>query len=295
MPSRWPLVERAKPLLGTIVSIRAACDDLDDAREAVDRAFADIARLHHLMSFHETESDLSRLNRDAATRPVRVDPDVFAVLAEAVRQARASNGAFDPTVAGVLAQAGALPSPPDAPPLDPAGSWRDIELTPSDSAVRLRRTVWLDLGGVAKGYAVDAACARLRGLGVRQGCINAGGDLRIFGPGPERVRLSPGLTSAEGDAVLEVQDASLASSGRAAAGPRDGVDWSLHVDGVRRSLIPRGRFVSVVAKSCMVADALTKVVLAADAQLAQERLRAEGAVAYVHAEPAGWSVWGEVT
>src|ERR1700759_2039135 len=88
-------VMRARPLLGTRVDIRIDGLAEDQANAAIDAGFAAIADVHRLMSFHEPESDVSRLNRDAARAEVPVDPRTFAVLKRAQEIAAASGGLFD--------------------------------------------------------------------------------------------------------------------------------------------------------------------------------------------------------
>jgi thiamine biosynthesis lipoprotein len=204
------------------------------------------------MSFHEDTSDLSRLHREAAHAAVPVDARTYDVIAMALSIAAQSDGCFDPTVAGRLVERGLLPRPRDSVAPAPGADWRDIELL-DRMRVRFRRPLWLDLGGIAKGHAVDRALAVLRARGARAACVNAGGDLRRFGAMPERVslRLSPRVVAPE----VEVTDAAVATSA---------VDASLrertHVDG-RSGRCVRARAASVVAEDCMIADALTKVLL----------------------------------
>jgi FAD:protein FMN transferase len=67
-------VRRTQPLLGTFVEIAAAGADRDDLQQAIDKAFAAVAQVHRLMSFHDPHNDVSRLNREASTRAVPVTP-----------------------------------------------------------------------------------------------------------------------------------------------------------------------------------------------------------------------------
>lgn len=276
--------------MGTIVSIRVEAANEQSAHEAIGRAFDEVGRVHDLMSFHQPDSDLSRLNRDAASWAVKVDRRTYEVLAEALRMARLSQGAFDPTVAWELVRAGALPRPAGAVKPDPDASWRDVELLPGERRVRFHRPLWLDLGGIAKGYAVDAACERLAANEVEQACVNAGGDLRVFGPRPEPVRLRADPTPGAGAPVLEIQDGSVAGSGRPVWSRDADDDWGLHLDGRSRSFIAPGGFVAVVAERCMTADALTKVVLATCAVETSRVLRREGAMAYARSVAGEWAV-----
>lgn len=277
-----PVVERARPLLGTRVAIRVHGLPEAHAHQAIDAAFREIAQVHARMSFHEPGSDLSRLNREAFRGPVPVDRRTRAVLGWAQRIARGSRGAFDITVAAQLVRWGILPPPADPSwrgRPDPRGSWRDVELLP-DGTVRFHRRVWIDLGGIAKGYAVDRAIACLRGWGAPQCSVNAGGDLRVLGPRMERVRLDWAPRAARALPILELQNGSVASSGGAA-------DRAPHVHGRRRRPVGRRSFVSVVARRCVIADALTKVVLA-DGAGSESVLRRFGASAHLFRPGRGW-------
>ena len=241
------------------------------------------------MSFHEPLSDVSRINRAGAGRPVPVDPCTFAVLTEAQRMAEASNGIFDITVAPDLVAWGFLPHP-DAPEPDPTASWRDIELLPANE-IRLRRPLWIDLGGIAKGYAVDRAVAAMNLPPEVQCSVNAGGDLRIQGPESERILLR---APAEGGQVpvVELENAALASSsGRDDLHEIGGGKVGPHVEGGTHRDVGTATFVSVVAQDCVTADALTKIVLALGAG-ADAILKAHSATAYLH--DGHWQTLGAV-
>src|SRR4029077_1336107 len=109
-------VRRARPLLGTFVEIAAAGTAPARMVPAIEAAFAAVARVHALMSFHAPDSDVSRLNRVAPTGAVTVDPWTFQVLATAVALHRRSAGIFDIAVAPVLQARRLLPRPRHARP-----------------------------------------------------------------------------------------------------------------------------------------------------------------------------------
>jgi thiamine biosynthesis lipoprotein len=249
-----------------------------EALRAIEAGFAAIAEVHRLMSFHEPDSDVSRLNRAGAGSPVAVDPQTFAVLTQAQRMAEVSGGIFDITVAPDLVAWGFLPRP-DAPEPDRSASWRDIELMPSNT-VRLRKSLWIDLGGIAKGYAVDRAIAAMD-LATDVHCsVNAGGDLRVQGES-ERILLR---APADGGQVpvVELDNASLASSsGRGNLHTAGNGQVGPHVNGETHRSVGMDSFVSVVAHDCLIADALTKVVLALGPS-ADAILKSHNATAYFH-------------
>jgi thiamine biosynthesis lipoprotein len=242
------------------------------------------------MSFHEPSSDVSRINRAGAGKPVAVDPRTWAVLAEAQRIAEASNGVFDISVAPDLVAWRFLPRP-EAPEPDPAASWRDIELI-SPGEIRLNKPLWIDLGGIAKGYAVDQAFAAMDLPSGVQCSVNAGGDLRVQGPEPERILLRAPAQSGQVP-VVALENAALASSsGRDDLHDFGGGKVGPHVAGATHRSVGTHSFASVVARDCMTADALTKIVLALGPQ-AGAILRANDATAYFH-DDGHWKTLGAV-
>jgi thiamine biosynthesis lipoprotein len=163
---------------------------------------------------------------------------------------------------------GLLPRPASAWSPHAAADWRDIELLASHG-VRLARPLWIDLGGIAKGYAVDRAVEILAGTGASQVCVIAGGDLRLAGARAESiyVRTPSGICA---DASVELTDGALATSAGSAS-RRDARCTTRAAVPTRRALGAQ-RIVSVVAPLCVVADALTKVVLAGDDAISQRVL-----------------------
>jgi thiamine biosynthesis lipoprotein len=280
-----PVAERAQPWLGTLVSVRVEGLPFSRAHRAIGAAFAEIAAVHRLMSFHETSSDVSRMNRDALRQPVPVHSHTLEVLKCALEIAASSNGVFDISVGAELVKWGLLPRPAGA-PQRPKGTWRDIEIR-RDGRVAFHRPLCIDLGGIAKGYAVDRAAECLRGWDAKQVVVNAGGDLRARGPRVERIGLK--LESmADSVPVVELRDGSVASSnGHRSRRWRWGRVCGPHIHGVRRCPAPTDRFVCVVAERCVVADALTKVVMA-DGPHSMGLLRQFGASAHFHDSRCGW-------
>jgi FAD:protein FMN transferase len=228
-------VRRARPSLGTFVEITARGDSESKLHAAVDRAFAAVARVDRQMSFHHAASDISRINCEAFQRKVTVDPWTWRVLRAAQKLSHESDGLFDITVARKLMQWNYLPRRHQN---VSEGNWREIVLE-KNCTVRFRQRVIVDLGGIAKGFAVDRAVEALKRAGVPSGVVNAGGDLRVF----------------------ELRERALATSAIYFAQRRcGGAVVSPLLDGrtcrSSRKLIS----VSVAASACMIADALTKIV-----------------------------------
>ena len=145
---------RAKPFLGTLVEIGAGAASIELADRAINAAFAEIATLHDLMSFHQAGSELSRINACAVGVAVIVEVRCAEVLRAAQLAAEESNRAFDCTVAAELVADGLLPIMPGNINVSTTSiaPWR-IE---GDRFIKLAPCL-IDLGGIAKGYAVDRA------------------------------------------------------------------------------------------------------------------------------------------
>jgi len=264
MRSPLPRIERAQPLLGTVVRIRVSGLEESRAHAVISDAFQIIADVQRLMSFHEPGSELSRLNRGAWQKPMPLHSHTRTVLIRALEIAAVSDGLFDPTVAPMLVDGGRLP-PPDAAAAEPGATWRDINLQ-EDGTVIFAKPLWIDLGGIAKGYAVDCALAHINASSPTHACVEAGGDLRLSGAGPEHVYLAA-PHAVNSLPALKVENAAVASSGSQVSNRSGGDDTLLssHVDTRTRTYCNTDRFVTVVAPHCIDADALTKVVMAAGA------------------------------
>jgi FAD:protein FMN transferase len=258
------LVRRARPLLGTLVEIALPCE----AAIVAEAGFAAIARVHALMSFHEAGSDVSRINAAQAGTRVRVDTQTIAVLRAAETLNRGSGGIFDITIGRGLVRDGFLPKLEGEALAVFDGTARDIEIV-DDHHIRCHRRVLIDLGGIAKGYAVDQAVAALIEAGVSYGIVNAGGDLRVFGAAAQTVHIRDG--SGALIASLALEDAALASSANLVG------RWRVRGETRTPHIGPDGKpvlinhSISVMAATCMIADAMTKVAMT-DPDLADRML-----------------------
>lgn len=273
-------LQRARPLLGTFVEIRATAPNAPRAELALRAAFAAVARVHSLMSYHDPLSDVSRLNRTGAFCPVQVDSWTHLVLRSAIELHTASQGLFDIATAPALIRNGWLP--PDHTPLSTSlGCTTDIELL-TGHRVRFRRPLRIDLGGIAKGFAVDRAVAALRRHGATAGIVNAGGDLRTFGPIHEPIHVrcleSPGNFLH----LTDLKNFAVATSAPYFATRRIGRRLCAPIIDPRDGR-PSSRLlsVSVQARTCLLADALCKVVWLVGADAATPVLRRYRAKALV--------------
>jgi len=251
-------VRRARPLLGTFVDITARGADETNLHRAIDRAFATIQRVDRLMSFHDPGSDVSRINRGGFPKGVIVHPWTWRVLKCAQEFSRKSDGVFDITIGRQLVKWDYLPKPGKR--FGSGGSWRDIILD-NKRNVRFPRRLIVDLGGIAKGFAVDRAIKTLKDNGVVTGIVNAGGDLRVFGSTSQLIHLRHPARPTHIARAVRLRERAMATSGvyferRKYRGKYVGPLLDGRTSQSGRELIS----VSVAAAECMVADALTKIV-----------------------------------
>ncbi len=231
-------VRRMRPALGTFVVIEAGGPSPDQALVALEAAFAAVQGLARSLHPSAAGSELARLNAAAPGEPVRLAIETAAVLRFALALNHASGGVFDPC----------LPTRP--------GRLSDLKLGGGEAPEAVcRLPLALDLGGLAKGYAVDVAIETLRRGGCDAGLVNAGGDLRCFGGYRERLF----LRHAGGElAPLELADSAVAVSDRdALSRPAEHRGYYCRVAAASGEV----RYAAVRAPTAMCADALTKCVL----------------------------------
>jgi thiamine biosynthesis lipoprotein len=255
------MMRRAQPWLGTLVEISVA-DELPEAllQSAIAAAYAEVALVQRLMSFHDAGSDVSRLNRAAQDDTVPLHPHTAVVLALARQIAAVSDGMFDIGCAPQLVEWGYLPEP---------------------AAARSQARGWIDLGGIAKGYAVDLAIDALHRAGVRSACVNAGGDLRVIGRDAWPVAVRDPRAPSRSTTMVQLRDEAMATSASYfSARQHQGVAVCALVDGRSGQPVQSRSSISVRAPRCVLADALTKIV-AASGDASHPALAAFGATAFI--------------
>ena len=242
---------RCQPNLGTYVEISVSGDvSEDELISASNAAFLKIDLIQSLMSFHDEESELTRVNRYAAREPVPISLETKFVLEQALRLSEKTNGLFDITVAPRLVASKALPNHNFD--LSPTGTWRDIILI--DNEVRFTKPLLLDLGGIAKGYAVDQAINAVDdSINIT---VNAGGDLRMRPWRGNQVEVRHPRSPHSESIQIQMKNRAVATS--ATYYSENGV--LIVSKEPSASINPNENIsVSVFAKDCLLADALTKV------------------------------------
>ncbi len=172
--------------MGTRCAVELWAADRVAGEAAIASVFADMRRIDALMSTYKPESEISRVNAEAATAPVVVSRELFDLVATSVQYSRLSNGVFDITYAsvGYLYDYRAHQRPDEA-AIAAALPGIDYRLLKLDAQARTiafgRAGMRIDLGGIAKGYAVDQGIEILKRAGIARAMVNAGGDTRIVG------------------------------------------------------------------------------------------------------------------
>lgn len=173
-------------IMGTAIRVEVWQENDRLAKQAIDAVLDEMHHVDELMSPFRPESELSRVNREAADGPVHVSPELAQLIQRALRVSELTDGAFDITFASVGYmydyRAHKHPSEQAIEQALPAISYRHVKVDLAASTVAFSvKGVRIDLGGIAKGYAVEQSAAILRRMGIRHGFISAGGDTRVIG------------------------------------------------------------------------------------------------------------------
>ena len=230
---------------------------------AAARAVEDLfAEWEGVLSRFRPESELSRLNAKAGT-PVTVGPILFDAIDAAVEAARTTGGLFDPTLGRELVRLGYdrsfqeirdVPAALDVPV--GGGAWRAMVVDRSAGVVTVPSVSALDLGGIAKGMAVDASLELLRSIGVETALVSAGGDLAVLGLPPDRRAWDVLIGTDPRGPVLPLVRGALATSGSTRRRWRQGDVVQHHlVDPCTGEPAVSGlREVTVAAGTCRIAE-----------------------------------------
>jgi thiamine biosynthesis lipoprotein len=272
--ARAQIVRRTVPVMGTIADLAVVHRDAAEAHATIDVAIAELTRVEALMSLFTDRSDVGRANARAAVEGVPVSAETVGVLREALAWAGTSDGAFDPALGRAIRvwDVGHRAKPPEERVVRRLAGrrlYRAVDVGHWRGAPAVRFTgpdVEIDLGGIAKGYAVDRAADALRARGIAQALVNVGGDLVAIGGAqdgePWRIGIQspwePGRLAGE----ATIRDAAIATSG-------DYLQFFMHRGERYHHLLdpatgaPRRtpvRSLTIMATTCMAADTAATTV-----------------------------------
>ena len=178
-------------IMGTRVHVELWSEDIDAGRRAIAAVMQEMRRIEAKLSPYIESSELARLNRTASEKRIVVSDEFFELLQESEKYAVLSAGAFDISFASVgylyEYRSATRPSDLHVEKLLPAINYRAIKLDAATKSVRFGHPeLKIDLGGIAKGYAVDRGIAILRASSIKSAIVSAGGDSRILGDRGDR-------------------------------------------------------------------------------------------------------------
>jgi thiamine biosynthesis lipoprotein len=261
--------------MGTAIHVELWSDDRQAATDALEAVMHEMHRIDALMSPFKESSELSRINRDAAREPVEVSDELFGLLARSIAFSELSAGAFDIT----YASAGHLydyrrrirPTEERLSNARAAIGYRHLQLDRATRTVRFSRAgMRIDLGGFAKGYAVDNGAAILARQGVRHAVVAAGGDSRLLGDRCGRPwTIGVRDPRREGDvvALLPLEDVAISTSGDYERFFDDGDERCHHLIDPRTGRSPHAvQSVTVIAPDGLTSEALSKTVFVLGAE-----------------------------
>lgn len=274
------VVEVARAAMGTVFAVQLSGADHGTLRDRATNALHVVEIVESTCSRFRAESELSRLSATCG-EPHAVTPLLFEILALALAVAEASDGAFDPTVGRQLSLRGhnaqwesgvrrPLPAPTVA-------SWRDVELDRDHQQITLHAPLHLDLGAIAKGFAVDLIAQSLHD--VPQLSVYAGGDVLCRGTHPDGRPWQVGITDPHAPDQL-IASAALAAGAVCTSGnyQRRGLGESDHLLDPHRGVPAAGlASVSVVAPTAAIADALSTAAFVMGADSGLRWIREQGA------------------
>lgn len=218
-PAGW--LRREEAIMGTAISVELWADDRRAGEAACAAVMDEMHRIDRAMSPHKPASELSRINRGAARGPVALSEEMYALVERAIGFSRLSAGAFDISYAAV----GRLydyrrrvrPTPAALAAARDCVGWQMLELDANAKTLRFAREgMCIDLGGFAKGHAVDNAAALLQRRGIRHAYVAAGGDSRVVGDRrgrPWSVAIRDPRRPGEVVALLPLVDTAVSTSG----------------------------------------------------------------------------------
>jgi thiamine biosynthesis lipoprotein len=276
------LFTRVHPAMGTDFTLYIYAADAAAADREADRAFSIVDQLESLLSNYQPQSELSRINTEAAQHAVTTDPETFRFLKESLAWSARSDGAFDITVGklmkawGFFRSTGHVPSDAELAHVRAETGWKHVLLSAGTRTVRFTAPgVELDPGGIGKGFAVDAAIEALRADGVQAALLSAGSST-IYGLGappnsqgwkvqvPDPQHLD--VASQEDLSTVVLHDTSLSTANCSEKHFLVGSHLYCHIMDPRTLRPVEGRLqATVIAPSATDSDALSNAIFVLDA------------------------------
>lgn len=260
--------------MATTFEVALHGDDPARLRAAGEEALREIERLDRQLSFYDPNSEISRVNARAAREPVKVDPRVFRLLKRCIEISRLTSGVFDINIVpflrlwGFTGDGGRVPSSVDLDHAKVNAGIQYVKLNDEEYTVRFKKKgVSIDLGAVAKGYAIEQAVEILRECGVTSGLIH-GGTSTVYGLGspPDqdawRVAIRNPADEAHPVEVVDLVDCALSVSAVHGKSFREGgIEYGHIIDPRTGQAVAGTRLAAVIGPSPTDSDALSTALL----------------------------------
>ena len=282
-----------RPVMGTFAHIIAIAPNRRTANKSIEAAFEQLHNIEMLMSYHRDDSQLANINRNAYKGPVKVSSQTFEVIQKAVEFSNLSDGAFDVTVGPLMdlwhsaAETNSVPTDAKLAEVRAKVGYEKVILDANQMSIQFAvEGMKLDLGGIAKGYAIDKAVEAMQNYGSTGGMVDVGGNIRCFGTPPKgKTHWLIGLQDPNEKSeirnpkseipfemgkpllVLKFTDAAVATSGHYRRFALiQGKRYSHIIDTKTGSSSDKLASVTIIAKDAITADALSTAVIVLGAE-----------------------------
>lgn len=261
------VLKRVQMLMGTLVTVTAVASDKNVGERAMQAAFDEIKRLERLLSTWRPDSELSRVNAEAGSRPVTVSPETLQLVVRSIEMARLTNGGFNIAVGPAMdvwsfTERQHIPDSEELGQLKPLVDWTSIQVNREARTIYLpRKGMRIDVGGIGKGYAADRAIDIMKRGGAEGGVVALSGDIKTFGVLPERRGFPIGIRHPRDEEVLiaaiDLWDEAVSTAGDYERFfERDGVRYHHILDPQTLKPARACQSVTVIAKEGVMADGL---------------------------------------
>ncbi len=266
--------KQSMKLMGNQFQISLVADDQAFADERIAEAVQEISRIEALLTTFKPDSQTNWINDHAGIKSVKVDEEVFRLIQRSIRISEISQGAFDITYGSLDKRfwnfdlsMKTLPDREEAKKTVALINYKNVILDPDKKTVFLKkRGMRIGFGGIGKGYAADRAKLILQNAGVRNGIVNASGDLVTWGCQPNGNPWTAGIVDPDNSmkpfSYLAVSDRAIATSGSYEKSVViDGKKYSHTIDPHTGFPISGIKSVSIICPQAELADALATPVM----------------------------------
>jgi thiamine biosynthesis lipoprotein len=280
-------MQREEAIMGTAIKMELWCDDEQNGIAAINAVMQEMHRIDCAMSPYKTSSELSRINRDAGKSAVPISAEMFSLLERAQAFSEISNGAFDLSYAAVGRlydyRQGKAPTGHELVKAQQAVGYRYILLNARQQTVYFAQPgMCIDLGGFAKGYAVDNATEILRVHGIQHAHISAGGDSRAIGDRrgrPWSIGVRDPRNPAKVIAVLPLEDTSISTSGDYERYfEKDGIRFHHLIDPATGLSPQQVRSVTILGDDGLTTEAFSKCVFVLGVEKGMRLIESHGSL-----------------